>query len=243
MLIKALAAIHALPLLPILDRPPLKNPADPLADTVAEVLNQARHLDAADLHADALKPIRDEITVARSLLDQPQRPPVTLISFDAHPGNFIVEDGSRAVLVDLEKARYGFPGFDLAHATLYTSTTWDVATYAVLTTDQLAVAYRDWLESVPEPLADASRDWLLPLRRIMWLWSVTWCAKWQVQSAQAKKIDKHRLGSTEDWSVELSHQGLVRHVVERVSDYLDPTTITRVRDEWLGDNALTALRL
>ncbi|MEE4376203.1 MAG: phosphotransferase [Candidatus Competibacteraceae bacterium] len=242
LLINSLAALHALPLPSEQDRPPLKNPADPLADTVAEVLSQATHLDNAGLHADALRQIHDELDSARSLLHEPQRPPATLIAFDAHPGNFIVQDHSHAYLVDLEKARYSFPGFDLAHATLYTSTTWDVATYAVLTTDELAGAYRAWLASVPESLALASRSWLLPLRRVMWLWSVTWCAKWRVLSAQAEKGDKHRLESTEDWSTRLSHNELVRHVAERVADYLNPDTITRVRNDWLGDNALTALR-
>jgi len=243
LLIKALATIHALPLPSDQDRSPLKNPADPLADTISEVLNQATHLDAADLHPDALRQIRDELATAGSLLNKPQRPPTTLISFDTHPGNFIVQNHGQAFLVDLEKARYGYPGFDLAHATLYTSTTWDVATYAVLTTDQLAEAYRGWLESVPASLANASQDWLLPLRRIMWLWSVTWCAKWRVHSVRSENIDKHRLASTEDWSAELSHHELIQHVAERVADYLNPDTITRVRNEWLGDNALTALRL
>jgi hypothetical protein len=32
----------------------------------------------------------------------------------------------KAVLVDLEKLRYSYPPLDLAHATRYTSTTWDV---------------------------------------------------------------------------------------------------------------------
>ncbi|NJN45480.1 MAG: aminoglycoside phosphotransferase family protein [Candidatus Competibacteraceae bacterium] len=242
LLINSLAALHALPLPSEQDRPPLKHPADPLADTVTEVLTQARYLDDANLHPDALQQIREELATARSLLNEPQRPPATLISFDTHPGNFIVQDHSHAYLVDLEKARYGFPGFDLAHATLYTSTTWDVATYAVLSTDELAGAYRAWLAGVPESLALASRGWLVPLRRVMWLWSVTWCAKWRVLSAQAEKDDKHRLESTEDWSAGLSHNELVRHVAERVADYLNPDTITRVRNDWLGDNALTGLR-
>ena len=37
------------------------------------------------------------------------------------------------MLVDIEKARYSHPPLDLAHATLYTSTTWDVDSRAELT--------------------------------------------------------------------------------------------------------------
>jgi len=94
---------------------------------------------------------------------------------------------------------------------------------------------------MPTELAEASRPWLLPLRRVMWLWSVTWCAKWRVQSRAALKDAKHRQASTEDWSAELSEPALVRHVAGRVDDYLHPDTVTRVRDEWLNHNALTDL--
>lgn len=237
----ALAAIHGLPVPPEAQRPPLKNPANMVGDTVDEVLAQATYLKAADLHPDAQREIRREIASAREMVSMPYHPPPVLISFDAHPGNFLTDTGGRAFLVDLEKARYGLPGLDLAHATLYTSTTWDVATYAVLDIEQITEFYRRWLTRVPAELADASKPWLLPLRRIMWLWSVTWCAKWRVQSREAGKADKHRQDSTEDWSAELSDPALVRHVAERVDDYLHPNTVTRVRDEWLNHNALTKL--
>ena len=112
---------------------------------------------------------------------------------------------------------------------------------AVLETAETAAAYSHWLDSVPAPLADASRPWLLPLRRIMWLWSVTWCAKWRVQSRAAAKNAKHIADNTEDWSADLSDQALVDHVADRVADYLDAGTIAAIRSEWLGANALTAL--
>jgi rSAM/selenodomain-associated transferase 2 len=69
---------------------------------------------------------------------------VTLVAFDAHPGNFIVREDGRAMLVDLEKCRYSHPGLDLAHATLYTSTTWDVDGRCALTPAQVAGCYRAW---------------------------------------------------------------------------------------------------
>lgn len=232
----ALAALHSLPLPAAADRPPLQDPQDPLAETLSEIAAQAVFLDMAGLDPDAAGQIESELSAAREQAASSGRPPVTLIAFDAHPGNFLQDDRGRAVLVDLEKARYGLAGLDLAHATLYTSTTWDVATRAVLSADEVAGFYQVWLSAVAPPLAEASRPWLLALRRVMWLWSVTWCAKWRVRSRAAAGS-----GTTEDWSAALSSADLVAHVADRVADYLDPRTIAMVRADWRGDNALTAL--
>ena len=145
------------------------------------------------------------------------------------------------MLVDLEKARYGAAGFDLAHATLYTSTTWDIAVNAVLETAEMAAAYSHWLDSVPH-------RW--PMRR------APGCCRYgescvavvgdvvrqvAVQSRAAAKNAKHIADNTEDWSADLSDQALVDHVADRVADYLDAGTIAAIRSEWLGANALTAL--
>jgi thiamine kinase-like enzyme len=240
-IVHSLAAIHALPVPPASARPPLRDHADPVSQTLGEIRRQASYLDAAELTADARAAIDEELAWAAEFQLDSRRPPITLISFDSHPGNFLILDSGAAVLVDLEKARYGAAGFDLAHATLYTSTTWDLACNAVLDTAETADAYRLWLDLVPAPLADASRPWLLPLRRIMWLWSVTWCAKWRVESRAIAKDTKHTADNTEDWSANLSDQALVDHVAGRVADYLDAGTIAAIRSEWLGDSALTAL--
>ena len=238
----ALAAIHRLPLPAAGRRPPLQDQAEPIGATLAEVAAQAAYLDGAGLDPDARAAIGAELDWAQGFAAALGAPtPVSLISFDAHPGNFLVDRHGEAVLVDLEKALYGAPGYDLAHATLYTSTTWDVARSAVLTTEQVAAFYRRWLACVAPAMAAASRPWLMALRRIMWLWSVTWCAKWRVESAAAARHDKHTARSTEDWSAELSDPALVAHVADRVADYLDPATIARVRAEWRTDNSLSRM--
>jgi hypothetical protein len=240
-IMRALASIHSLPVPLASARPPLRDHADPVGETLHEITGQAACLDAAGLSIDARRAIDEELAWAAEFQLGSGRPPVTLISFDAHPGNFLILPSGAAVLVDLEKARYGAAGFDLAHATLYTSTTWDIAVNAVLETAVTAASYSHWLDSVPAALADSSRPWLLPLRRIMWLWSVTWCAKWRVESRAAAKDAKHSADNTEDWSADLSGQALVDHVTGRVADYLDAGTIAAIRSEWLGANALTAL--
>ncbi|MGB0625153.1 MAG: aminoglycoside phosphotransferase family protein [Alphaproteobacteria bacterium] len=223
---ECLAAIHALALPE--ERAPLKDPVDPLADTFTEVMAQAAYIAAADLHPEAEAQIREELRAAGATLGRDDRPPRTLIAFDAHPGNYLMAPDGRAILVDLEKARYGAAGFDLAHASLYTSTTWDVDSHAVLDRDQVEAFHAAWLDAVPGSLASATEPWLWPLRRIMWLWSVTWCAKWRVESRR----DVGDEGATENWSAALSEDALVAHVAGRVTDYLDPETISRVRADW-----------
>ena len=130
------------------------------------------------------------------------------------------------MLVDLEKARYGAAALDLAHATLYTSTTWDRNSRAVLSDSQVQQACLIWLGALATAglQAEPERVWIAPLRRAMWLWSITWCAMWRVQSGLAR----HRDADAEDWSAELSAATLVDHVRERVDHYLSPAIVDQV---------------
>ncbi|MGX0902211.1 thiamine kinase-like enzyme [Roseovarius sp. MBR-79] len=220
----ALAAIHGLPVPE--GRAPLLDPADPLADLLAEIEAQAAYLHAA--HPDTRAIIEAHIAALRDLAARAARPPKRLISFDAHPGNFLILADGRAVLVDLEKARYSAPPLDLAHATLYTSTTWDVASHAVLDLQQVARACHHWLDHLPETDRAALRPWILPLRRAMWLWSMTWCAKWWVLSGAGAKADS----DGEDWAADNSEAALIAHVRGRVDHYLAPDTATRLDSEF-----------
>ena len=220
---RALASIHALP------RPaataPLLAPADPLAAMRDEVATQGAYLAEARLAPATRALVERELSAFAALCQAPARPATCLISFDAHPGNFLIRADGEAVLVDLEKGRYGAPSLDLAHATNYTSTTWDVDSHAILTVDQIAAFYAAW-EAAPG--VPAARAWHLPLRRAMWLWAVTWCAKWRVLSAAARRDT----ADGEDWSAEASDAALIAHVRERVDHYLSPETVARCLDEF-----------
>ncbi|MDH4289028.1 MAG: hypothetical protein OEV65_09815 [Aquincola sp.] len=221
----AFAAIHSLPLPEPTLRAPLIDAADPLAALRVEIDVQAVHLEAAALTAGA-RALVDRVR-AQFVRDgeRAARPPRRLIAFDGHPGNFIVRDDGRAVLVDLEKARYSHPPLDLAHATLYTSTTWDVDTYAELTVSQVQGFYDAWQQRCD--VGAESRPWFVPLRAAMWLWSVTWCAKWRVLSPR----EAHASADGEDWSREHSSEALIAHVRDRVDDYLSRSSIERVAHE------------
>jgi hypothetical protein len=224
-LAQSLAALHALPLPPAADRPPMRADADPLQALSQEVREQAVWWPQAGVHDEVTRCLQAELADLAALCDQPGRPDITLVAFDAHPGNFIVRADGSAVLVDLEKCRYSHPGLDLAHATLYTSTTWDIDGRCALSPAEVAGFYRAWAACVGEAKALSAMRWHLPLRRGMWLWSLTWCAKWRVLSRQAARSG----GDGEDWSVQRSEDRLVAHVRERVDHYLDPDVVHRVR--------------
>lgn len=224
-LASALAALHALPLPEAESRAPLMNAADPLLALVQEIDVQAAHLVEARLPAVVLTAIERERERLHACVSATERPTRCLIAFDAHPGNFIVQPDGRAVLVDLEKCRYAFPGLDLAHATLYTSTTWDVHTQAVLTVDEVLGFHKAWADAVG-PLATTALPWHGVLRRAMWLWSITWCAKWRALSSAST----HASADGEDWSSERSDAALVDHVRNRVDHYLSADVVNSVLD-------------
>lgn len=232
LLVKALAALHRMPLPPAAQRAPLMDPADPLAALDDELAQQALHLGAAGIAPAARRAIDGAFVRWQRLRAAAPRPPKRLIAFDAHPGNFLVDADGRAVLVDLEKARYGAAALDLAHATLYTSTTWDREARAELGLGEVAAACEQWLAALggvgdDGRDADAERPWIAPLREAMWLWAVTWCAKWRVLSARPAG----RGGDGEDWSAERSDAALVEHVRSRVDEYLGTAIVDRVIDE------------
>jgi len=227
-IVRALASIHSLALPDAAQRAPLRDPADTLQALRDEIAAQAVHLEAAALEPRSRKVIDaafERIDKGVRTLDLPQR---RLISFDAHPGNFVVRDDGRAVLVDLEKARYGEPPLDLAHATLYTSTTWDVESYAELSVPQIVQAYETWAQHFDA--AESWRPWFVPLRSAMWLWAVTWCAKWRSLSERRAAAG----GDGEDWSHAHSVDSLVRHVRERVESYLSAYVIAEVDAEFVA---------
>ncbi len=218
-IVRALASIHSLSLPRA--RQPIMSPADPLAELVTEIVAQASFLDGARLDADARALIDRELARLATLVEGPERPSVCLITFDAHPGNFLVRADGEAVLVDLEKCRYSYPSLDLAHATLYTSTTWEPEATAELTPRQIRETLELWGSITGERGAER---WHVPLRRLMWLWSVTWCAKWRVLSGEQPSAS----GDGEDWAAGNNADALADHVRGRVDHYLSAEIVARV---------------
>ena len=229
---QSMAAMHSMAL--PLDNAfaPLIHAADPLQALCDEVQTQGMYLAQAHLEPTVLRHIQDELAQFQALCSAASRPQRRLIAFDGHPGNFVIarqSDGSeKAYLVDLEKCRYSYPSLDLAHATLYTSTTWDVDSHTILNLQQVMATYHAWEQHAGAALAADAAIWHLPLRRAMWLWSVTWCAKWRVASraAASERVDG------EDWSDENLDPALAAHVRSRVDHYLSVEGINCVLSEF-----------
>ena len=131
---------------------------------------------------------------------------------------------------------YGSPAIDLAHATLYTSTTWEPQVSAVLSVEQIARFYRAYLEHLTPDAAAALRPWLLPMRRITWLRTLTWMIRWRAVSAA--RPDDPALGP---WSRARLPEDRVAHMLARIDDFTDPATIARVRAEWQEHSPLETL--
>jgi hypothetical protein len=111
---------------------------------------------------------------------------VRLVGTDTHPGNFIVRAEGRAVLVDLEKALYGSPAIDLAHATLPTSTLWDIDVDARLGAADVARFHAAYEAAGGVALAPA----LIALaRRLTALRSLLWFARWAAGELAAPGVD------------------------------------------------------
>lgn len=231
-IVESLAAIHALAIPPESARPPLLDQPDPLQALFDEINEQARYLSAAAISAQVKSTIIFEMARLQDLCTGSVRPARCLIAFDGHPGNYVVRESApqtfQAVLVDLEKCRYSYPSLDLAHATLYTSTTWDADVNAVLSGQQVCDAYAGWATAVGDAISNAAQGWHLPLRRAMWLWSLTWCAKWRCVSNTSAKLTV----DGEDWSAYRSDVRLINHVRNRVDHFLSAEAVGFVLNEF-----------
>lgn len=242
-LAECLASIHRLPVPGPSHRPPLADHRDPVAGTLKFIEDQAAYLEGGANDADARRMIVEEIAWARAFAADcaGKRQPVTLVATDTHPGNYVVRPDGRAFIVDIEKALYGAPAIDLAHCTLYTSTTWDIVAGVEIAPGDVAAFYSHYLDAIPATLRGEIAPWLMPLRRLTWLRSTTWSAKWRVESRKARRAGGLRDGPAEDWSAENRDAALVAHVEERTRDYLSAPTIERIRAEWREPGGLAAL--
>lgn len=232
-LAEALARLHALPLPAPTERHPLVDHSlqGPIAGTLAVIERQVPALDDPALPAATRDILVAELEWARqwaaetAIADQPIR----LVGTDTHPGNFIVRSDGRAALVDLEKALYGSPAIDLAHCSLPTSTTWDVDVQALLSRDDVVAFYRHYLARIDPALAARLWPLLAPSRRLTWLRTMMWCARWRVAAA-----------TSPDWSQDRVDPVLLAHIRRRVAAFFAPDFVAATRKEWLNGSFLAA---
>jgi hypothetical protein len=224
---EALARLHALPLPPTKQRPPLPDHGSvgPFAATLDFIARQREFLATVPLDAATRSALDDDFAWAGRLAAEtsPAAQPLALVGTDTHPGNFMVRGDGTAVLVDLERVCYGSPAIDLAHTTLYTSTTWDLEVQAALKRAEVEAFYRHYLDAVGAERAAALRRWLLPARRLTWLRTMMWAVRWRALVEQdGLALDTH----------------LAEHIRRRLDDFFAPATVARVRAEWLTEPPL-----
>jgi hypothetical protein len=230
-LAEALARLHALPLPAADERKPLVDHAlpGPITGTLAVIERQVPALDDPGLPAATRDILLAELEWARrwaaetAIADQPIR----LVGTDTHPGNFIVRSDGSAVLVDLEKALYGSPAIDLAHCSLPTSTSWDLDVQAILSRAEIVAFYRHYLARIDPALAARLRPLLAPSRRLTWLRTMMWCARWRVAAA-----------TSPEWSQDRVDPILLAHIRSRVTAFFAPEFVAATREEWLNGPTL-----
>ncbi|MSO89228.1 MAG: aminoglycoside phosphotransferase [Rhodospirillaceae bacterium] len=231
-LAESLSRIHDLPLPAPEVRPPLNDFADPFAATLAAVERQTTRLPGAGLSRPARSAIEEEITWARDFARDGSavRSPRALIATDTHPGNFLIRPDGKAILVDLEKSAYGSPAIDLAHASLRPSTNWDPDCGRTLSPSDTLAFYRDYLDRIGRQRATALCPWLLPMRRLTWLRTITFFIRFRVER------EAERLAGSVDPAV-------LAHVADCIAANLDAAAIQSVRREWSGPNPLPLAEL
>lgn len=225
-----LAAIHGLPLpTPKSCIPRQKNP---FLETLENVeLNAMRFLDKAVPDQGSRAEIAEELRLMRgmALAFARHAQPLAVALADTHPGNFIVDLEGRAWFVDLEKVHVGSPAIDLAHATLPTSAMWHPYVGAELSREDVRGFYDAYLAHVGTKAAKALRPWLTPMRRLTWLRTTLFMARWRVETRAPRDP-----ASTTQWSDSGLDPTMKRHVDARIDHCFDRDVIRAVRSEWLA---------
>jgi aminoglycoside phosphotransferase (APT) family kinase protein len=227
---ETLARIHALPLPPASSRIPRQN--NPFLATLEGIeLNAMRFLDKAVPDRGARAEIAGELRAMRDMAPAlgRQAQPLTVALADTHPGNFIVDRAGLAWFVDLEKVHVGSPAIDLAHATLQTSTLWHPDVGVVLSRADVQAFHENYLARLSTEQAEALRPWIVPMRRLTWLRTTLFMARWRVETRSPRD-----LANTTQWSDSGLDPKMKRHVDARIDRCFMTETIRGIRSEWLS---------
>jgi hypothetical protein len=226
---ETLAAIHSLPL--PADGSPIPRLKNPFLETLDGIeLNATRFLDKAVPDPGSRAEIAEELTLMRGMAREvgTRAQPLTMALADTHPGNFIVDRAGIAWFVDLEKVHVGSAAIDLAHATLPTSTLWASADGRPLTSDEVKGFHATYLDLIGRTEADALRPWLVPMRRLTWLRTTLFMARWRLQTRAPR--DPSDPSQWSDAGLDPSIRALYDR---RIDQCFDRAAIQAIRAEWL----------
>ncbi|WP_439610567.1 aminoglycoside phosphotransferase family protein [Reyranella sp.] len=228
-MVETLAHLHVLPLpargSPI---PRQDNPFRATLDVVEQ--GARRFLDKAVTDPGARDEIVEELEIMRemanTLAHRPQ--PLSIALADTHPGNFIVDRAGIAWFVDLEKVHVGSPAIDLAHATLPTSTVWHPDVGKILARAEVEGFYESYLKRIGKTRAAELQPWLQPMRRLTWLRTIMFMARWRVQTGAP-----HDPSDPSQWSDAGLSPEMREHLRARIALSFERETIRSIRAEWL----------
>ncbi len=204
---------------------------NPFLETLEAVeLNAMRFLDKAVPDSGARAEIAEELRLMRgiALAFAQRKQPLSIALADTHPGNFIVDAAGLAWFVDLEKVHVGSPAIDLAHATLATSTLWHPDIGKLLSRDEVQRFYDIYLDKVGKKRAAELQPWLLPMRRLTWLRTTLFMARWRVQTRSPR--DPSDPGQWSDAGLE---PRMKAHIDAAIDRCFDRDFVRAVRAEWL----------
>jgi aminoglycoside phosphotransferase (APT) family kinase protein len=224
-----LARIHALPL-PSASAP-IPRQGNPFLETLEAIeLNAMRFLDKAVADPEARAEIADELRAMRALVPVLGRKvqPLTVALADTHPGNFLVGSAGIAWFVDLEKVHVGSPAIDLAHATLPTSTLWHPDVGKRLTGEEMQGFYDSYLSRIGAEKAGALRPWLVPMRRLTWLRTTLFMARWRVETRGPRDPS-----NPSQWSDTGLDPQMKAHIDARIDQCFTRDLVRSIRSEWL----------
>jgi aminoglycoside phosphotransferase (APT) family kinase protein len=225
---ETLAKVHSLPLPPA--SAPMPRQKNPFLETLEGVeLNAMRFLDKAVPDSGARAEIAEELRLMRgvALAFGKRAQPLTVALADTHPGNFIVDRAGIAWFVDLEKVHVGSPAIDLAHATLPTSTLWHPDVGTLLTAAEVQGFHESYLARIGKKKAAALMPWLMPMRRLTWLRTTLFMARWRVETRSLRDP-----ANTTQWSDSGLDPKMKRHIDARIDQCFERETIRRIRSEW-----------
>ena len=167
----------------------------------------------------------DELRAMRALAPELGRKaqPLTVAFADTHPGNFLV-DASIAWFVDLEKVHVGSAAIDLAHATLPTSTLWHPDVGTRLAPEEVKAFYDAYLARLGPLQAEALRPWLVPMRRLTWLRTTLFMARWRVETRAPRDPS-----NPAQWSDAGLEPRMKAHIDTRIDECFSPSVVRSLR--------------